>query len=193
MTREQKQQALDVLWAKCILVDVCPQLAATATQLVRGHGNINADIVLIGEAPGRSEDQTGKPFQGAAGKFLNELLASISLQREDIYITNIVKYRPPNNRDPQPDEKAAFWPYLRQELDIIQPKLVVTLGRHPLSAFVPGARISEVHGQIMQPTTGQYTFSVLSLYHPAAAIYNQSLRQTLFEDCRGITDFLSKN
>lgn len=193
MTTEEKKQALDVLWAKCILADVCPELAAGATQLVRGHGNIDADIVLIGEAPGKSEDLTGKPFQGAAGNFLNELLASIKLKREDIYITNIVKYRPPNNRDPLPVEKAAFWPYLKQELEIIQPKLVVTLGRHPLSAFVPDARISVVHGKVMEPTTGQYPFSVLSLYHPAAAIYNQSLRQTLFEDCRGITEFLSKN
>ena len=108
--------------------NVCPELAAQATQLVFGDGNPDAKIVFIGEAPGKKEDLEGVPFVGAAGKFLDEMLASINLKREDIYITNIVKYRPPNNRDPLPEEKKAFLPYLQAQLEIIQPKIVVTLG-----------------------------------------------------------------
>ena len=117
--------------------DICPELRKGATQLVFADGNPEAEIVFIGEAPCKNEDLQGLPFVGAAGKFLNEMLESIGLKREDIYITNIVKYRPPNNRDPEPDEKKAFWPYLVRQLDVIKPKLVVTLGRHSMEYFLP--------------------------------------------------------
>lgn len=172
-----------------ILADkVCPELAATATQLVMGEGDADADIVFIGEAPGAQEDKQGRPFVGRAGQFLNDMLQLIHLQREDVYITNIVKYRPPNNRDPQDEEKAAFLPYLHKQLAIIQPKLIVTLGRHPMSAFLPDWRISEIHGQPKRKNGIVY----LPLYHPAAALYNGGMRDTLIEDFKKIPKILAK-
>lgn len=175
---DDKQQKLDDLKAKILAAKLCPNLAATATQLVFGTGNPNADIVFVGEAPGKNEDLKGEPFVGAAGKFLNEMLASIGLKREDIYITNIVKYRPPNNRDPLPDEKAAFLPYLQAQLEIIQPAIVVTLGRHSMNCFLPDLQISKVHGQPKRYKGQVY----LPLFHPAAALYNGGMRQTLIDD-----------
>lgn len=147
-----------------------------------GDGNINTDIVFIGEAPGKNEDETGLPFVGAAGKFLNEMLATIGMNRDDIYITNIVKYRPPNNRDPLPEEKAAFWPYLVRQLDIIRPKIVVTLGRHSMEYFLPDKKISMIHGQPKRISFGDSRIVIVPLYHPAAALYNGSMRATLIED-----------
>lgn len=165
--------------------NICPELAAEATQLVMGDGNLDADIVFIGEAPGKKEDETGLPFVGAAGKFLNEMLAAAGMERSDVYITNIVKYRPPNNRDPSPDEKKAFWPYLLKQLQIIEPKVVVTLGRHSMEYFLPDMQISQIHGQPKRIQFGDHKIVVVPLYHPAAALYNGSLRQTLIDDfCR---------
>ncbi len=168
--------------------DVTPELKSQATQLVFGSGNPNADVVFIGEAPGKKEDLTGEPFVGAAGKFLNEMLASIGMNREDVYITNIVKYRPPNNRDPLPEEKEAFLPYLQAQLEILQPKVVVTLGRHSGTCFLPDLQISKDHGQpkriklAYKGTSDALPLVVLPLYHPAAALYNGALRTTLMED-----------
>src|SRR5438034_5416127 len=121
MPKADKQKLLDQIKADITKQNICPDLAQEATQLVFGDGNPDADIVFIGEAPGKNEDEQGKPFVGAAGKFLNEMLASIGMKREDIYITNIVKYRPPDNRDPLPDEKEVFWPYLLRQLKVIDP------------------------------------------------------------------------
>jgi uracil-DNA glycosylase len=174
----KKQQQLDELKAKIVADKVCPDLADQATQLVFGVGHPDADILFIGEAPGKKEDLKGEPFVGAAGKFLNEMLAMIGLERKDIYITNIVKYRPPNNRDPYPDEKSAFLPYLQSQLDIIQPKVVVTLGRHSMNCFLPDLQISKVHGQPKRFKGQVY----LPLFHPAAALYNGGMRQTLIDD-----------
>ncbi|HRN97107.1 MAG TPA: uracil-DNA glycosylase [Candidatus Saccharibacteria bacterium] len=157
-------------------------MAKTAKNLVMGDGNTDADIVIIGEAPGKKEDEQGLPFIGAAGKFLNEMLASVNMNRSDVYITNIVKYRPPDNRDPLPAEKSAFWPYLVRQLDVIRPHIVVTLGRHSMEYFLPGTKISEVHGQPQSVTIGDSELVVVPLYHPAAALYNGSLRQTLKDD-----------
>ena len=162
--------------------NVCPDLAVTATNLVLGDGNSNADIVFIGEAPGKNEDQQGLPFVGAAGKFLNEMLASIGLERSDVYITNIVKYRPPNNRDPLPEEKKAFWPYLVQQIEVIEPKVIVTLGRHSMEYFLPGQKIGQVHGEPERISFGKGKVVILPLYHPAAALYNGGMRATLLED-----------
>ncbi len=147
MPKNSKTELLEKIKADIINNNVCPELAAGATQLVFGSGNPDAKIVFIGEAPGQKEDQQGLPFVGAAGQFLNEMLESIGLKRQDVYITNIVKYRPPNNRDPYPDEKDAFLPYLQAQLEAIKPKLVITLGRHSLEVLVPGLRISQCHGQ----------------------------------------------
>jgi uracil-DNA glycosylase len=172
------QQRLDEIKTSIVDDRVCPELATTATQLVFGEGNPTAEVVFIGEAPGKSEDLAGKPFVGASGKLLSEMLESISRSREDVYITNIVKYRPPNNRDPLPDEKLAFLPYLQAQLDVIDPDLVVTLGRHSLNCFLPELSISQVHGQPKRYNGRVY----LPLFHPAAALYNGSMRQTLMED-----------
>lgn len=177
MAKTKKQKLDDI--AQQILDDkVCPELAAQATQLVFGDGNPGAEIVFIGEAPGKNEDLQGKPFVGAAGKFLDEMLDMIDLKRADVYITNIVKYRPPNNRDPFPEEKAAFLPYLQAQLAAIQPKVVVTLGRHSLNCFLPDLSISQVHGQPKRLHGQVY----LPLFHPAAALYNGQMRQTLIDD-----------
>ena len=177
-----KQTELDQLAADIRDKNVCPELASQATNLVMGDGNLNADIVFIGEAPGKKEDETGHPFVGAAGKFLNDMLGAAALQRDDVYITNIVKYRPPNNRDPSPEEKAAFWPYLLKQLQIIDPKVVITLGRHSMEYFLPDMTIGEVHGQPKRIQFGDHKIVVMPLFHPAAALYNGSLRQTLIDD-----------
>lgn len=177
-----KQRQLDTLQQKILDADVCPGLRAQATQLVMGGGNPDADIVFIGEAPGKNEDEQGLPFVGAAGKFLNEMLAVADMSRDDIYITNIVKYRPPGNRDPLPEEKKAFWPYLLKQIEIIQPQIVVTLGRHSMEYFLPGRLISKIHGEPQRIRFDDNTLVIVPLYHPAAALYNGSLRQTLIDD-----------
>lgn len=178
----KKQKLLEQIKADIIKNNVCPDLAQEATNLVMGDGNIDADIVFIGEAPGKTEDTTGLPFMGAAGKFLNEMLAGIGMERSDIFITNIVKYRPPNNRDPTTDEKTAFWPYLVRQLDVIRPKIVVTLGRHSMGHFLQGQKIGEVHGQLQRIRLGDTDLAIMPLYHPAAALYNGKLRTTLVSD-----------
>lgn len=177
-----KQVLLDEIKAEILDKNVCEDLAATATNLVMGDGNLDAEIVFIGEAPGKNEDEQGLPFVGAAGKFLNVMLASAGMDRQDVYITNIVKYRPPNNRDPLPEEKAAFWPYLLKQLSIIQPKIVVTLGRHSMEYFLPNQKISQIHGQPKRITFGGYQLVIMPLFHPAAALYNGGMRQTLVDD-----------
>ncbi|HET7529002.1 MAG TPA: uracil-DNA glycosylase [Candidatus Saccharimonadales bacterium] len=183
-----KKKLLEQIKADIIKKNVCPNLAQEATQLVFGDGNADADIVFIGEAPGKNEDEQGIPFVGAAGKFLNEMLAGIGLSREDVYITNIVKYRPLDNRDPLPDEKAAFLPFLQSQLEVIKPKLVVTLGRHSMDSLLPGLQISKCHGQPKRYNGQVY----LPLFHPAAALYNGGMRQTLIDDFARIPLVLAK-
>lgn len=191
MTQDKKIR-LEQIAADIKAKNVCPDLAETATNLVMGDGNFDTDIVFIGEAPGKNEDEQGLPFVGAAGKFLNEMLASIGMERSDVYITNIVKYRPPNNRDPLPDEKKAFWPYLVQQLDVVAPKIIVTLGRHSMEYFLPDMKISQIHGQPKRITFGKNKVVILPLYHPAAALYNGGMRQTLQEDFNKIPKILEK-
>ena len=202
-----KQQKLDEIRQKILDDKVCPELAATATQLVFGDGNPEAEVVFIGEAPGKNEDLQGRPFVGAAGKFLNEMLGMIELKRADIYITNIVKYRPPENRDPFPEEKQAFLPYLWAQLEAIQPKIIVTLGRHSMECFLPGLKISQVHGQPKRirvkrqelgvksgsaESAGEQSWVILPLFHPAAALYNGAMRQPLIDDFALIPAILKK-
>lgn len=160
---------------------------AITSNPVPGEGNPRAKIVFIGEAPGRKEDEQGKPFVGQAGKVLDTLLASIDLKRADVYVTNIVKFRPPDNRDPTTKEKIACLPFLHAELAIIKPKVIVPLGRHALMHFLPNATITEAHGKahtLPDDTT------VFPLYHPAAALHNPNLKQTLFEDMKLLEEFL---
>lgn len=187
-----RQDDLQVIADDITKDNVCPELRDGATQLVFADGNADADIVFIGEAPGKKEDETGVPFVGAAGKFLAEMLETIGLKREDVYITNIVKYRPPNNRDPSPEEKKAFWLYLVRQLNVIKPKLVVTLGRHSMEYFLPGKKIGAVHGMTAEITFGDRKQTILPLYHPAAALYNGGLRKTLIDDFSRIPTILGK-
>jgi len=159
------------------------ELRETASRAVFGDGNAEAKVVFIGEAPGKKEDEGGKPFIGAAGKFLNEMLENIGIKRDDIYITNIVKYRPPNNRDPEPEEKEACNEWLINELKIISPKLIIFLGRHSMGRFFPTEKISDIHGKLLIKNTkelGKQAF--MPLYHPAAALYNGGMRETLQKD-----------
>ena len=185
-----KGALIERLAADIIERKVCPELAESATQLVVGDGNPNADIVFIGEAPGKNEDEQGLPFVGAAGKFLNEMLAEAGMNRGDVYITNIVKYRPPNNRDPLPEEKKAFLPYLLRQLEIIDPKVIITLGRHSMEYFLPDAKISQIHGhavrkKVVYHDKTQHEWLIIPLYHPAAALYNGSMRSVLIDDFLG--------
>lgn len=187
-----KQAALDDIKRAIVDEGICPQLAAGATNLVMGDGNVDADIVFIGEAPGKNEDEQGLPFVGAAGKFLNEMLAQADMDRSDVYITNIVKYRPPNNRDPLPEEKKAFWPYLIKQLQVIDPKVVITLGRHSMEYFLPGMYISQIHGQPKRVQFGDRKIVIVPLYHPAAALYNGGMRQTLIDDFLTVPAVIAK-
>ncbi len=187
-----KQKKLDELNIRMAVACTCT-LKKTATQAVPGEGSASAAIMFIGEAPGKKEDAQGVPFIGAAGKFLAAMLATIELKRSDIYITNMVKYRPPDNRDPHPEEIVACEEWLHEQIKFIQPKVIVTLGRHAMEHFVPGQKISLVHGQTFERTlrgAGPQTFFVL--YHPAAALYNGSLRTTLIEDFKKIPEVVEK-
>ena len=192
LTMKSKREQLDELneyWKE----NCTCELKETATQAVFGNGNAEADVVFIGEAPGKNEDIEGVPFVGAAGKFLAEMLGNIGMKREDIYITNIVKYRPPNNRDPEPEEKLACNEWLINELKIINPKLIVFLGRHSMTRFFPTEKISDIHGKLLiknTPELGRMHF--LPLYHPAAALYNGGMRETLQKDFNKIPKALKK-
>jgi DNA polymerase len=177
-----KAELLEQLKADILTQNICPDLREQATQLVLGDGNPDAKIVFIGEAPGKDEDIQGLPFVGASGRFLNEMLAQAGLVRSDVYITNIVKYRPPNNRDPLPEEKREFWPFLMRQLEIIDPKVIITLGRHSMECFIPEAKISQQHGKAKRVKYHDSEFLVIPLYHPAAALYNGSMRQVLIDD-----------
>lgn len=175
----------------------CP-LYKDATHAVPGSGNPKAEVFFIGEAPGRNEDLQGEPFVGAAGKFLNKLLESIGLQRSDVFITSVLKHRPPENRDPKPAEIKACTPYLIEQLMMIRPKIIVLLGRHAMELFLPGLVISKVHGQpqygggILPGARWKKQQLFLPLYHPAAALYNPNMKKVHMEDFRKIRELLKK-
>jgi uracil-DNA glycosylase len=160
----------------------CP-LAARRTLAVPGEGNLLSDVLLVGEGPGAREDATGRPFVGPAGQLLDELLRAIGWERGDVFITNVVKCRPPGNRDPEPAEIATCASYLDAQEVALEPSVVVSLGRHSLQRYLPGARIGAVHGRLRRSFTGQHVFP---MYHPAAALHQASLRETLFRDIRGL-------
>jgi len=154
-------------------------LSETRTNAVPGEGSDFPGILFIGEGPGHNEDQQGKPFVGRSGALLDELLALVPLRREDVYITNVVKCRPPDNRDPLPDEVRACWPYLETQIQLLKPRVIATLGRHSLMRFFPNARISSSHGQVMNWRDGIVVFP---LYHPAAGLRSTKLKEALKED-----------
>ncbi len=172
-------------------------IAHSCLNPVPGEGDPEADIMFVGEAPGAQEDREGRPFVGASGKFLGEMLELIGLRREDVFITNIVKFRPPDNRDPSKEEIAACLPYLIEQIKVIRPKLVVFLGRHSMNVFFPDLKISQAHGHAIKQTVkvGELTLAnqvFLPLYHPAAALYNGGMRATLQEDFQKIPSILKK-
>lgn len=162
-------------------------LKELATQPVYEITPPSSGILFIGEAPGKNEDLQGRPFVGSAGKFLDELLKSIGFSREEVYVSNVVKYRPPNNREPQEDEKDACRVWLNAELLFVKPRVIVTLGRHALGRFVPDAGITASHGQSFEHPTG---IPVFAMYHPAAALYNPNLRDVLKKDFKQLKNFL---
>jgi uracil-DNA glycosylase len=163
------------------------ELKKSATQPVYEIQPPSSGILFIGEAPGRNEDQQGRPFVGAAGKLLDELLETINLTRDEVYVTNVVKYRPPQNRDPNIEEKKACRVWLNSELLYVDPKVIVTLGRHALGKFVPDAKISTDHGNSFKHPTG---IPVFAMYHPAAALYNPNLKDTMVKDFKKLKQFL---
>ena len=162
------------LVATCTACELC----RGAKMGVPGEGPLPTEIMFIGEAPGFHEDQQGKPFIGAAGQFLNELLGKIGLDRTQVYITNVVKHRPPGNRDPLPDEMAACRPYLDRQIELVDPKMIVTLGRFSMARWFPGGRISQIHGQ---PKTVDGRI-IVPMYHPAAALHQAALKATIEAD-----------
>jgi len=172
--------------------DICScskcDIAHSRTRAVPGEGPENAEIMFIGEAPGYHEDQQGRPFVGQAGQFLNELLSSIGLKRPDVYITNIIKTRPPGNRDPLPTEISNCKTWLDRQIEVIRPRMIVTLGRYSLARFFPGKTIGQIHGTSVTQNEVIY----FAMYHPAAALHQQSLRETLMKDMQKIPALLAK-
>ena len=180
--------ALAELYRKIAACRDCEELARTRTQTVPGEGPEKPQIVFIGEAPGYHEDQQGRPFVGQAGQFLEQLLNSIGLKRSDVYICNVIKCRPPNNRDPLPIEIKNCQKWLDQQLELLSAKMIVTLGRYSLARFFPGEPISKIHGKARK----QDNIIYFAMYHPAAALHQQSLRQTIEADMLKIPPLLAQ-
>ncbi len=191
MTKEEKKKALDKLKEKMNRDEALP-LRKGATNLVFGEGNSDAKIVFIGEGPGYWEDQKGRPFVGNAGAFLNQLLHSIKLPREDVFITNVVNYRPPGNRDPLPEEIAAFSPYIDKMIEIIKPKVIVTLGRFSMAKFLPGVKISDVHGKLHTVVWKGREITIVPMYHPAAGLRNGEIKRRTVEDFQKLPEILKE-
>lgn len=181
-----REQALEAIHAQVRACSRCP-LHVGRTHAVPGDGPVDATLMFIGEAPGFHEDQQGIPFVGAAGKFLNELLEKAGIDRGMVYITNVIKCRPPGNRDPLIEEVTICTPYLDQQIEIINPQVIITLGRHSMNRAFPDEKISVVHGQPRKVNNRVY----FPMYHPAAALHQPSLRSTVeadFDRLRALLD-----
>jgi len=187
VTDVERRQALEAIAAEVRACTNC-RLHETRTKAVPGEGDPETEVVFVGEGPGFNEDRGGRPFIGRAGDLLVKLLASIGWRREEVFITNIVKCRPPDNRDPQPDEIAACAPYLRRQLEVLDPAVIVTLGRHSMARFMPGARISQAHGTVrpVDPETGAQDARVFAMYHPAAALRTPSIEVESYADIAAV-------
>jgi DNA polymerase len=183
MTHAERQAALDAIAGEIRACTAC-RLHEGRTNAVPGEGNASTEVMFVGEGPGFNEDRLGRPFVGRAGDLLVRLLGSIGWRRDEVFITNVVKCRPPENRDPEADEIAACAPFLRRQLEILDPALVVTLGRHSMARFMPGARISAAHGTLRpaDPGTGVRDGLVFAMYHPAAALRTQAIERTSYQD-----------
>lgn len=180
-----RAQELEEIAEKVRACTRCP-LYKGATKGVPGEGPVHAEIMMIGEGPGFHEDQQGRPFVGAAGKFLDELLGHINLKRSDIFITNVVKHRPPNNRDPLPEEIEACRDWLDQQIALIQPKVIVTISRFAMARWFPNEKISMIHGKAKRFGN----LMVVPLFHPAAALHNQNLKPQLIEDFKKLPRYI---
>lgn len=176
-----KKKELEKLKAKMKTDDSLP-LKKGANNLVFGEGNPDTKMFFLGEGPGYWEDMKGRPFVGNAGALLNQLLQLIKVGREDVWISNVVAYRPPNNRDPEPSEIAAFQPYIDEMINIINPKVIVTLGRFSMGKFLPGNFISSVHGKVFKVNWNGRQITVVPMYHPAAALRRNDVREQLKND-----------
>ncbi|MEW5991708.1 MAG: uracil-DNA glycosylase [Chloroflexota bacterium] len=187
MTSAERAHALEAIAAEVRACTRC-RLHAGRTRAVPGEGHPDTEVVFVGEGPGLNEDRQGRPFVGRAGDLLVRFLATIGWRREEVFITNIVKCRPPENRDPEPDEIAACLPYLQRQLQVLDPALVVTLGRHSMARFIPGARISQAHGtlQPVDPETGAATAMAYAMFHPAAALRSPDVERHSYDDAAGI-------
>jgi uracil-DNA glycosylase len=182
------QEALDTLAGQISVCTKC-DLYKGRTKAVPGEGPTHAEIMFIGEGPGASEDKQGRPFVGASGKFLDELLAQAGVTRADVWITNVVKCRPPGNRDPEMIEiETCTTNYLDQQIKIVNPSIIVTLGRHSMSRFIPDAKITQIHGQ-MQKIGRRF---VIPMFHPAAALHQQRFRPMLLEDFAKLPQLLEE-
>ena len=187
MTDAERRSALEGIAAEVRVCTNC-RLHETRTKAVPGEGDPDTEVVFVGEGPGFNEDQQGRPFVGRAGDLLVKLLGSIGWRRDDVFITNIVKCRPPDNRDPLPDEVAACAPFLQRQLEILDPAVVVTLGRHSMARFMPGARISGSHGTVrpVDPATGAGSALVFAMYHPAAALRTPAIERESYADIAAV-------
>jgi uracil-DNA glycosylase family 4 len=190
MQRTNHQPPMDDLKQVAAEVKVCKlcALASTRKNAVPGEGPANAEIMLIGEGPGFHEDQQGRPFVGPSGEFLNQLLASAGFKRSDVFIANVVKCRPPGNRDPMPEEIAACSSYLDRQIALINPKVIITLGRYSMARWFPRDKISAIHGRARR-IDGRI---VVAMFHPAAALHQPALRQAIEDDFMRLKDILAE-
>ncbi len=191
MTDAGRGAALEAIAEEIRVCTRC-RLHEQRARTVPGEGSPDTEVVFVGEGPGRDENQAGRPFVGASGRLLTELIESVGWRREDVFITNVVKCWPPGNRDPQPDEIAACAPFLRRQLEALDPAVVVTAGKHSLGVFMPGERVGRVHGTARpaDPATGAHDALVFAMYHPAFALYDGSNRTTLETDIQGLPSVL---
>jgi uracil-DNA glycosylase family 4 len=192
LTGAERRAALDAVAAEVAVCKRC-RLHLGRTNAVPGEGNAETEVIFVGEGPGFHEDRLGRPFVGQAGALLDELLKSVDWRRDEVFITNVVKCRPPDNRDPEPEEIAACAPFLTRQLEALDPALVVTLGRFSMARFNPGARIGHVHGtsRPADAESGAPRAMTFAMYHPAAALHQGALKQTLFADMKGVPDALT--
>jgi uracil-DNA glycosylase len=192
VTDAERRAALEAIGAEVRVCTRC-RLHATRTHAVPGEGDPSTEVMFVGEGPGQNEDREGRPFVGRAGGLLVNLLGHIGWTRDDVFITNIVKCRPPGNRDPEPDEVEACAPYLRRQLEVLDPAVIVTLGRHSMGRFMPGARISQAHGTVRpaDASTGARDATVFAMYHPAAALRTPAIERESYEDVARIPAVLT--
>jgi DNA polymerase len=183
MTHDERQAALEDVAAQVRACTRC-RLHQTRTNAVPGEGSPDTEVVFVGEGPGFHEDRLGRPFVGRAGDLLTKYLGTLRWSRDEVFITNVVKCRPPDNRDPEPDEIAACAPFLQRQLEVLDPALIVTLGRHSLGRFMPGERISQAHGTVrsIDPATGARSALGFALYHPAAALRSTEVERQSYAD-----------